>query len=267
MAVAEILLAGARGLLGTALLARLGDRAEGMDLPELDITDPGSVASALDRTRPELILNVAALTDVDRCQMEPGEAFRVHRDGVRNLAATGVRLITISTDHVFTSGDSPFTESDSPTPANIYGESKLEGEHEALARPGNAVIRTSWLFGREKGLIPWIHGTLALGGEVRAVADQTACVTYVFHLVRALERLADTGEAGIFHCVNPGETSPLRLAEMLRKRLGTGTVRSVSWADLGRPAPRPVYSALATERGIVLPPIEEALKEWLGTRE
>lgn len=265
--MADILVAGSRGLLGTALLARLRGRAAGMDLPELDITDPDSVAAAVDSVRPELIVNAAALTDVDRCQLEPGEAFRVHRDGVRNLAATGIRLVTISTDHVFTSGKSPLMESEPPDPANLYGESKLAGELEALAGPGNVVIRTSWLFGRERGLVPWIFGSLAGGGEVRAVADQTACATYVFHLARALERVADTGACGVFHCVNPGALSPLRLAELLRNRLGRGMVRPVNWSDLGRPAPRPVYSALGTEREVVLPPIEEALEEWLGTLE
>jgi dTDP-4-dehydrorhamnose reductase len=265
--MADILVAGSRGLLGTAILASLGDRAEGMDMPELDITDPDSVDAAVESVRPGLIINAAALTDVDRCQLEPGEAFRVHRDGVRNLADTGIRLITISTDHVFTSGCSPLLEPEPPKPANLYGESKLSGEREALSRPGNAVIRTSWLFGRERGLIPWIRGSLIRGGEVRAVADQTACATYAFHLVRALERVADTGGCGVFHCVNPGEASPLRLAELLRDRLGTGTVRPVKWADLGRPAPRPVYSALGTGREVVLPPIEEALEEWMETLE
>jgi len=263
--VAEILVAGARGLLGTAILARLGRRATGMDLPELDITDAASVTGAVKATKPSLIINCAALTDVDSCQTNPGRAFLVHRDGVRHLAETGVRLVTFSTDHVFTTGDSPITEDAPAHPANLYGESKLAGESEALSTGRGAVIRTSWLFGKGKGLLPWLHRGLLGGALLSVVKDQTACVTFVPHLVEAIAGIVDSGSTGIFHCVNPGPVTPLALASTLRERLGCGTFRAVCWKDLDVPAPRPFYSALGTTKPFHLPPLDAALEEWMET--
>lgn len=261
--MAEILVTGGNGLLGTAVLARMGRRATGMDLPGLDITDMASVTEAVRVTKPSVIINCAALTDVDSCQINPDRAFLVHRDGVRHLAETGVRLVTLSTDHVFTTGDAPLTE-DAPThPANLYGESKLSGELEALANGRGAVIRTSWLFGNGKGLLPWLRNGLLRGGALNVVNDQTACVTFIPHLVDAIARIVESGSAGVFHCVNPGPVTPLGLAFTLREKLGCGTVRAVSWKDLNVPAPRPVYSALGTHGPFQLPPLDEAFEEWM----
>jgi len=261
--VAEILVTGGNGLLGTALLERLGCRAIGMDLPGVDITDRASVTGAVMVTKPSLIINCAALTDVDSCQTNPDRAFRVHRDGVRNLAETGARLVTISTDHVFTNGGAPLTEGTPTLPANIYGESKLSGEIEALATGRSAVIRTSWLFGKGKGLLPWLRNGLLRGGELKVVRDQTACVAFVPHLVEVILEIVESGSTGVFHCVNPGPVTPLDLAFTLRDRLGCGTVRAVCWKDLDVPAPRPFYSALGTNGPFQLPPLDEAFEEWM----
>lgn len=261
--MAEILVTGGNGLLGTALLARLGRRATGMDLPGLDITDRESVTVAVSVTKPSVIINCAALTDVDSCQTNPERAFLVHRDGVRHLAETGARLVTISTDHVFTTGTAPITECAPTNPANLYGESKLSGEPEALATGSGAVIRTSWLFGKGKGLLPWLHGGLLRGAALNVVKDQTACVTFVPHLVEAIVRIIESGCTGVHHCVNPGPVTPLDLALTLRERLGCGTVRAVCWKDLDVPAPRPVYSALGTNGPFHLPPLDEAFEDWM----
>jgi dTDP-4-dehydrorhamnose reductase len=261
--VAEILVTGCNGLLGTAVLARLGRRATGMDLPGLDITERASVTEAVRATNPSVIINCAALTDVDSCQTNPDRAFLVHRDGVKHLAETGARLVTISTDHVFTNGDAPLTEGAPTHPANLYGESKLSGELEALATGRAAVIRTSWLFGNGKGLLPWLYGGLLRGASLNVVKDQTACVTFVRHLALAIAGIVDSGSTGVFHCVNPGAVTPLDLALTLRERLGCGTVRAVCWRDLDVPAPRPVYSALGTHGPFQLPPLDAAFEEWM----
>lgn len=261
----EILVTGGNGLLGTALLARLGRRATGMDLPVLDITQRASVTGAVRAAKPSVIINCAALTDVDSCQTNPDRAFLVHRDGVKHLAETGARLVTISTDHVFTNGDAPLTEGAPTHPANHYGGSKLSGELEALATGRAAVIRTSWLFGNGRGLLPWLRNGLLQGGELKVVKDQTACVTYVRHLADAIMGIVDSGSTGVFHCVNPGAVTPLELAFTLRERLGCGTFRAVFWKDLDVPAPRPVYSALGTRGPFRLPPLEEAFEEWMDS--
>lgn len=259
----EILVTGCRGLLGAALMARLGPRATGMDLPELDITDRASVSAAVRASEPSVIINCAALTDVDACQTSPDRAFLVHREGVRHLAETGARLLTISTDHVFTDGDSPIVEDAPPRPANLYGESKLSGEPEALLTGRGAIVRTSWLFGTAKGLLPWLRRGLLSGAELAVVKDQTACVTYLPHLVEAIVGIVDSGSTGVFHCANPGPVTPLDLALRMRDILGIGTIREVRWSDLDVPAPRPVYSALGTTGSFRLPPLDAAFGEWM----
>jgi dTDP-4-dehydrorhamnose reductase len=131
----EYLITGASGQLGSVLLDLLGNDAVGTDLPEVDITDPDSIRGAVDRIDPKWIINCAAVADVDLCQRKPELAMKVHRDGIANLVRTGRRLVTISTDHVFTGfkgQTKPFLEGDETFPANVYGESKLLGDAESL---------------------------------------------------------------------------------------------------------------------------------------
>ncbi len=175
-----------------------------------------------------------------------------------------MRLITISTDHVFTDGGGEYLTEESPVnPANGYAVSKLRGEAAALENPANAVVRTSWLTG-EKGMLPWMADRLRSGGEVSAVADQTACATFVDSLVDALETMVfDEDHRGLYHCVNPGGVTPFTLACGLKQRFPGGRVIPVEWSQLGLPAPRPLWSALGTRREIEMPPLEEAMEKWL----
>jgi len=259
--------AGASGRLGTELVSLLGDGCIGMDLPVLDITSPVSIEKAVAEHDPAAIVNCAAITDVDLCQRNPELAIKVHVDGVANLASTGRRLITISTDHVF-GGERggtrtvPYDEDDRPSPVNVYGESKLAGESEALgARSDNIVIRTSWLFSGREGLCPFIWNSLASRGRVKAVKDQVACFTYAPDLAGAILRLLNTGYGGIFHLVNTPGLSPAVLARRFAGVLG-GMVEEVHWSDLGLDAPRPAYSELRTSRRLTLPGVEDALERW-----
>jgi len=266
----EFLITGASGQLGRHLLDLLGERARGLDLPDLDITSPGSVEEAVDRFQPGCIINCAAITDVDRCQREPLEAMAVHRDGVGHLAGTGIRLLTISTDHVFTGScetERPFLEDDVPDPANEYGRTKLMGESLALeAGSDNIVVRTSWMFSAERGLCTFIRNSLVNGGSVRAVSDQTACLTYAPDLAAAIIELAEGKGGGIYHLVNRPGTTPARLAERLAADTG-GSVIRVSWSDLDLDAPRPFYSELGTMREIALPDLDDALERWRRSHE
>ncbi len=262
---AEYLITGAYGQLGTALLNLLGTDAVGTDLPEVDITEPGSIRAAIDRIDPQWIINCAAVTDVDLCQRKPDLAFKVHKDGVMNLARTGRKLLTISTDHVFTGfkgQKEPFLEGDKTSPANVYGESKLLGEAEALdADPGNIVIRTSWMFSSRRGMIPFFWRSLSEDGEVMAVCDQVACLTFAPDLARAIIEIITHGGNGLYHIAcRPGLT-PAQAAERLTEFTG-GSVREVSWSDLDLDAPRPVYSEIATSRAIQLPTVWDAVERW-----
>jgi dTDP-4-dehydrorhamnose reductase len=252
---------GCRGLLGSLFMERLGGSATGADLPELDLTSGrDSLSAAVRGSGAEIVINCAAITDVDRCQTEPGAAYRLHCQAVADLVEVSPALITFSTDQVFTGpGERPWIETDPVTPANEYARSKLAGEEAALAHPGAVVIRTSWLFGAGRGMPSWIRERLIRQGRVRAVCDQTACLTWAPDLVEAALSLA--GRPGLFHAVNPGPTTPYDLASSLAGSYG-GAPEPVTWAELGLPAPRPVYSALGSCRGLELPPVSDALRRW-----
>jgi len=258
------LVTGSRGRLGTVLTALLGDRAAGEDLPELDITDGRSVETSLLRWDPEWIVNCAAMTDVDACQENPSDAFRVNSDGVALLAASGRRLLTLSTDHVFGGAPGPRTpipETAEPDPVNVYGVSKLAGERAALSIPGNIVVRTSWLFDDRSGIVPFLWRSLTSGGGVTAVSDQEASITYAPDLAATIVRLLDSGGSGVFHAVNRGGTTPFSLA--LEFSLSTGGIVTEStWEGLGLGTPRPRYSVLGSVRGVEMPSASDALDRW-----
>ncbi len=259
----KVMVAGASGMLGSEIMKLLGDSGVGFDLPDFDIADSVCVSSAVNKVKPDVILNTSALTDVDYCEKNPDAAESVHHTGVKNLVDTGIRVVTVSTDQVFTNGGTRYLlESDPTEPANIYAATKLRGEIVALNNPGNTVVRTSWLFGA-KGLLPWIVTKLINQEVVTAVTDQTSCLTSVVSLAEILVDMAvdenKTG-TGLFHCVSRGAITPYELACTVRDRIGAGVVRSTRWAQLSLPAPRPVWSALGTERSIVLPPLEEVLE-------
>jgi len=261
----KAMVVGSSGMLGSEVMKLLGDRGCGFDLPDFDVTDRKNVSDAVAAVRPDVILNTSALTDVDYCEGYPDAAERVHYTGVRNLADTGVRLVTMSTDQVFTrsAGERYLVESDPVEPANVYAASKLRGEKAALEVSGNAVVRTSWLFG-ERGLLPWIINSLLSSGVVTTVTDQTSCITSAGSLAGILVGMAiDDGRSGLFHCVNRGAVTPYELACTVRDRINTGVVKATTWKQLALPAPRPVWSALGTQRNTKLPPLEEVLDQCL----
>ncbi|OPX31787.1 MAG: hypothetical protein B1H09_02140 [Gemmatimonadaceae bacterium 4484_173] len=261
----KAMVVGSSGMLGLELLKLLGDSGSGYDLPDFDVTDRKCVSDAVAALRPDVILNTSALTDVDYCEENPDEAEKVHHRGVLNLADTGVRLITVSTDQVFTRsvGNRYILESDPAEPVNVYAASKLRGEKAALEISGNTVVRTSWLFG-DRGLLPWIISSLVNKGVVTAVTDQTSCITSAGSLAEILVGMAsDESSSGLFHCVNHGAVTPYELACTVRDRIKTGVVKATSWGKLALAAPRPVWSALGTERDTELPPLEEVLDQCL----
>ena len=264
------LVTGASGQLGSQLIRILEEEAVFTDLPEVDITDPDSVYRAVKTYDPRWIINCAAVTDVDQCERDPGMAMKVHRDGPAILAGTGRRLLTISTDHVFT-GDSemtePFTEEAETCPANVYGKSKLAGERAVLKEgSGNIVVRTSWLFSRGRGLIPRLWRQLTEEGMTRAVRDQRACFTYAPDLARSILRLIRKDRSGIYHIVNSPGMTPREMASGLSEHAG-GRVEPVEWTDLNLDAPRPVYSVLGCRRSLAMPDIWNALKRWRNANE
>jgi len=194
-----------------------------------------------------LVLHAAAWTDVDGAESDPAGAELVNVGGTRNVAALGVPVVYFSTDYVFDGTKrEPYLESDEPRPVSVYGRTKLEGEQQV--RDG-WIVRSSWLFG-------WI-GTnfvrtmLRLGterDEVSVVADQRGCPTYVGHLAEATRELLELPQ-GIWHVAAEGECTWAEFARAIFEEAGVDClVREITTEKLGRPARRPAYSVLRSER-------------------
>jgi dTDP-4-dehydrorhamnose reductase len=277
----KILIIGARGMLGRDLQPTLSLRHEvvGTDLEELDITRPGQTRETIDSLRPDVVINLAALTDVDGCESQREKAFLVNAEGAlevaRGCAATGARLIHLSTDYVF-DGTSPvpYTEETLPRPLNVYGESKLLGERGVQETGGNyLILRTAWLFGRHgKNFVDTLLRLSSQQEEIRVVNDQRGSPTYTRDLSWAIERLLGREERGILHITNSGSCTWFEFAGKILAMKGPRghSVRllPISSADLGQPAKRPANSVLDCSKferiaGWKMRCWEECLREYL----
>lgn len=264
-----ILLIGERGMLAHAVKAQLTARGlgfVGVDLPECDITVPQSVATAFERSKPSLVINCAAITNVDGCETKVELADAVNGTGVGNLAQAcrdrGVALVHFSTDYVFDgSVRRPLRPDDPVGPASAYGRSKLLGEQllQQNAPPRWLIIRTAWLYGPNGPNFPQaILNAARAGKPLRVVADQVGCPTFTFDLAEATLDLLDRDAAGIWHVANSGQTSWCDFARAVLAEFGIDQpvepITSAEWAKL-KPgsAVRPAYSVFD------LTPFEELL--------
>ncbi len=275
----RLLVTGAAGMLGRDVVLAAGasgHEAIAVDLPELDITDPGAVERFLAAERAAAIVNCAAWTDVDGAEANPAVAETVNAGGAGTLAraaaAAGVRLVHLSTDYVFDGeGQRPYVESDPTGPRSVYGRTKLAGEEAVLASGGSRlVVRSSWLFGI--GGRNFVETMLRLAGErgeVAVVHDQVGCPTYTGHLAQALVALAGGEQEGIRHLAGAGACSWLDFAVEIFGQAGVDCrVVATTTTELGRPAPRPAYSVLGTEHADVapLPDWRDGLRAYLAER-
>ena len=260
-----------------ARAARLANHeVEALGRAEVDITDEAAVLRAVERSQPDVVLNCAAYTNVDGAEHEPGEAMRVNADGARVVARTAASadaaVLYVSSDYVFDgSKDGPYVESDEPTPLSSYGTSKLAGEVDTAAvNPRHFIVRSSWLFGTAGP--NFVETMLELGErerEVVVVRDQVGSPTYTAHLAEGLVRLAATDAYGLHHMSAEGQCSWYEFAEAIFEEAGIDCrVLSTSTEELGRPAPRPEYSVLATqwEDAIHLPDWRTGLRAYLGEK-
>ena len=214
--------------------------------------------------RPSLVLHAAAWTDVDGAEDDEDAARLVNVDGTTNVVRLGAPVVYYSTDYVFDGRKrEPYVESDEPNPLSVYGRTKLEGEREL--REG-WIVRSSWLFGWSGR--NFVRTMLELGrhrDEVRVVDDQVGCPTYVGHLAGATRQVLALPQ-GVWHLAADGECSWREFAEAIFEEAGIGCrVRAISTEELGRPAPRPPYSVLRSERPEAprLPDWREGLRECL----
>ncbi len=275
--MARVLLLGKDGQLGRSLSALLGARHEVTvaGRAECDLFQAGAVAELVARARPEVIVNAAAYTTVDRAEAEPEAARRVNAEAVRELAAAarnaGARVIHFSTDYVFDGEkSSAYVESDATSPLNVYGRTKLDGER-ALAESGvpHLVLRTSWAYaavGKN-----FLHTMLRLGrdrGEVRVVDDQTGAPTSAEDLAEATMEILEkwTGQpGGIYHATSQGETTWAGLARAIFEEARMDVkVIPIQSSEYPTPARRPKNSRLNCDTlhrdfGIRLPNWKESL--------
>jgi dTDP-4-dehydrorhamnose reductase len=245
-------------------LVRAAD-AVGLSHAQLDVTDRAVVREAI--SPEDLVFNCAAWTDVDGAEQQPDEALHVNRDGARNVAEAAGVVVYLSSDYVFDGRKrQPYLESDPTAPLSAYGHSKLEGERAtAAANPRHFVVRSSWLFGH--GGRNFVETMLGLGPEVRVVDDQVGSPTFTEHLAEALTRLATTERYGIHHLAASGSCSWFELARAIFERTGREVhVEPCTTEEFPRPAPRPAYSVLGSERDHRLPPWQEGLDAYLGVR-
>jgi dTDP-4-dehydrorhamnose reductase len=276
----KLLVTGTSGQLAQSLLA--AGLAEGVDVvalrrPQLDLTVPGTIRAALADARPDIVVNAAAYTAVDKAEGEPDLAMSVNATGAGELAAqcarAGVPIIHVSTDYVFDGTSSaPYREDDATAPINAYGRSKLAGEVQvARANPRHVIVRTSWIYSPYG--INFVRTMLRLAqsrSEVGVVDDQWGAPTYAPHLAQAilsiarqLPRTADGGPWGVFHAAGGGEATWCGFAREIfalaaERGLKVPEVKAIATVDYPTPARRPGNSRLDCSKlaavfGVVMP--------------
>ena len=275
----RVLVTGAAGMLGQDVVGAARERGyevTALAHTDLDITDGAAVARTVRDAAPEAVVNCAAWTDVDGAEADEEEATRVNGTGAGNVARAtaeaGAVLVHLSSDYVFDgNGRAPYVESDPVAPLSAYGRSKLAGEREvADAGSRHVIVRSSWLFGLAGG--NFVETMLRLGaeaGELRVVNDQIGCPTFTGHLAGALLDLAGGQALGIHHVAGAGACSWHAFAIEIFRQVGMEVrVDPTTTAQIGRPAPRPAYSVLATARddGVQLPEWREGLADYLAER-
>jgi dTDP-4-dehydrorhamnose reductase len=268
----RFLITGAAGMLGLDVRAAAiatGHEVTALSRSELDVTDAVAVARAVTGVGADAVINCAAYTNVDGAESDPGGAHAVNGAGAGHVAAAaqaaGAWTLHVSTDYVFDgTKTSPYLESDVPGPLSVYGASKLAGERAVeLAAPGrHTIVRSSWLFGTGGACFPATMLRLSRErDELSVVDDQIGCPTFTGHLAQALVDLAARPErpVGVLHVAAGGECSWFDFATEIMRLAGAATrITRGRTADLGRPAPRPAYSVLRSERG----PLAPVLADW-----
>lgn len=282
----KVIVTGGTGQLATAI-AKLCTQSKNSyiitSIEELDICSVESVSRGV--MDADIVINCAAYTNVEAAEENIEEATRINRDGVANIAKVarerGIKLIHISTDFVF-GGDNerttPYHEQEAPSPINVYGKTKAEGEAEALTAPGAIVLRTSWLYA------PWGHnfvntiiGRARQGAELRVVDDQRGTPTSAISLAQAIIEIIESGAwqtmEGIYHYSDLGESSWYDFAkEILRIAEVETHITPCKSSEWQSKAKRPHYSVLDKSRiaelGIVaLKPWQERLREVITYKE
>ena len=251
----KIIVTGCNGQLGRAVNLHYAGAAEyelvNTDVGELDITNIDKVMDFAREVKPYAIINCAAHTNVDGCETDMDNAYKINAIGPRNLSIaateTGAKMMHISTDYVFSGdGTRPYTEFDPVGPKAMYGITKLAGENFVRDFAKDYfIIRTAWLYGDGKNFIKTMLRLSETNDTVRVVNDQFGTPTSTKELAKAIACLLPTENYGIFHGTCEGMTNWADFAKEIFKQAGKSTkVEAITTEEFGAPAARPAYSVL-----------------------
>jgi len=284
----RILVIGAKGMLGKDLveILRSSSRVDqhldceilGWDIEEIDIQEEKNTVTKIESLRPNIVINIAAYTNVDGCESHDEKAFAINAEGMRHVALGALRcrakVVYLSTDYIFDGKKrEPYLEDDPPHPLSVYGRSKLRGEQYVQEMVEDAlIVRTQWLYGKYGN--NFVASVLRQAREKKVLSivnDQVGSPTYTIDLSRVISVLIQCDARGVFHVANSDLCTWFAFGQEILKLSGMEGVRIVpiSSEELGRPAKRPLYSVLNTEKlkretGMTLRPWSEALKEYLS---
>jgi len=279
-----LLVVGAKGMLGRVLMGILHssfskDEIIGWDIEEMDIQKEDESVAKIEKLGPEIVIHIAAYTDVDGCELDKEKAFAVNAEGTKHVALAAskcrAKMVYLSTDYVFDGEKGePYLESDSPHPLNVYGHSKLKGEQYVQEWVKDSlIIRTQWLYGPfGKNFVASILQQAREKSALSIVNDQIGSPTYSADLAKAISELIQFDARGIFHVTNSDLCTWYTFGKAILELSGVNRVRvlPISSKVLGRPAARPSYSVLNCQKlkkeiGLTMRPWSEALKDYLST--
>jgi len=275
----KILITGANGQLGKEL-AKQYKRKKDIDLIlagrlDLDITSVDQVNAFVKENKPDVIINCAAHTAVDKCETETEMAYKINTLGPKNLAVAankiGAEIVQVSTDYVFDgSRDKLLTELDTVNPQTVYGKTKLEGELlvEKL-NPKHYIVRTAWLYGDGNNFVKTMINLSKTNKTLKVVNDQKGTPTSTVDLAKVIIKLIEDKNYGTFHCTCKGECTWYDFAKEIFRLKGIDTkVLPCTTEEFPRPAKRPEFSVLRNYRlelttGDITRTWQEAIKEYL----
>lgn len=248
----KIWIVGANGQLGRAVFNLLDSRRIEIlstDIDDVDITNLSDTLSFSDFNHPDAIINCAAFTNIDECEKNTKDAYKVNTLGARNLSVCarkiGARFVHISTEHVFDGlKGEPYNEFDTPNPISIYGKSSLEGENFVRQLvPKYFIIRTGWLYGEGKN---FVNKVLHSKNSIKIVNDQISTPTSARELAKFIIKLINTAEYGTYHATCKGSCTAYEFVKEILKLSNKDNVEVVlaSKEDYPNRAPRPKNSVL-----------------------
>ncbi len=288
MTIKKVLITGGEGQLGRALSKELDNRnidATAYDLKDLNITDAANIDEVLERVAPDVVINCAAMTNVDGCETNREQAFTVNAQGPLLLAQAchnrNMALVQVSTDYVFDGKGilengqvRPYIESDKPNPKTVYGASKAQGEAYVMDNMERYfIIRTAWLYGDGANFVKTMLQLAKDHPELTVVNDQVGTPTSTKDLANAIVDLIETKHYGIYHGTCEGHCSWYDFTVEIFKQMEINVpVRPVTSKEFVRPAPRPAYSVLENKalKNLGLNrfrPWQEALADYLKNIE